>query len=93
MEGQADIVRCLLPRVNSAAEDNIAIRYAGTAEVARLLLADKRVNPAARSNAAILMAHLHGKAEVVRVLLSDPRVNPHGHTTYEDWFRDPRSHK
>lgn len=50
----------------------------GHAEVVRLLLADGRVDPAARDNSAIRHASKNGHSEVVRLLLQDSRVNPAG---------------
>jgi hypothetical protein len=78
---QTEVVRLLLahPRVNPAAIDNEAIRWAAhnpCTDVVRLLLADPRVNPAARDNEAIRTAASGGHTDVVRLLLADPRVNP-----------------
>ena len=42
----------------------------------KLLLADPRVDPAARNNDAIREASINGHLEVVRLLLNDPRVDP-----------------
>ena len=41
----------------------------------RLLLADPRVDPAARNNDAIRWASGNGHSEVVKLLLNDPRVD------------------
>jgi hypothetical protein len=42
----------------------------------KLLLADKRVDPSARSQHAIRLASDHGRVEVVKLLLADKRVDP-----------------
>ena len=52
-----------------------ACRY-GRIEHVRLLLADPRVDPSVRSNAAIRWASEFGHADVVKLLLADPRVDP-----------------
>ncbi|KAJ3134163.1 hypothetical protein HDU90_005260 [Geranomyces variabilis] len=49
----------------------------GTATLERLL-ADPRVDPSARNNAAIRRAASHGHLLVVDRLLQDPRVDPSG---------------
>ena len=48
----------------------------GHTEVVRLLLADSRVNPAARDNWPIEVASENGYRKIVRLLLADPRVTP-----------------
>ncbi len=76
MKGYASIVRCLLSQVDPAFEENAAIRYADNAEVTRLLLTDRRVDPKAKNSASLLMASFHGKADVVQALLEDGRADP-----------------
>ena len=61
----------------------------GSLDMVRLLLADKRVNPAADQNWALTVACMHENTacdlhsedslKVVRLLLDDPRVNPVDH--------------
>lgn len=65
------------PRVNPAANDNIAIRVASTwgkTNVVKVLLEDPRVDPAAKNNDAIESARRSGRVETVRLLLTVPRV-------------------
>ena len=67
------------PRVNPAAYNNLAIRWAavgGHDEVVALLLADPRVDPSAEENQAIRDAAYWRYAKVVALLLADPRVDP-----------------
>jgi len=59
--------------------NNFAIQYAsehGHLEVVKLLLSDKRVDPAAKDNFAIRLASGKGHLEVVKLLSSDKRVDP-----------------
>jgi hypothetical protein len=48
----------------------------GHSAVVKLLLADARVDPAARDNQAIQLVSQNGHATVVELLLADPRVGP-----------------
>ena len=48
----------------------------GQSFLVKLLLADKRVNPADDNNYAIRLASRDGHTEVVKLLLADPRVDP-----------------
>jgi ankyrin repeat protein len=54
----------------------------GYVHVVRLLLADPRVDPAARGNHAILRSSKNGRADVVRLLLADGRADPAAHYNY-----------
>jgi len=76
--GWADIVQYLLPKVDPAADDNIAICSAGNAQVASVLLSDPRVDPTAKNSDSLFQAAVHGKEDVVRVLLDDGRADPEG---------------
>lgn len=83
--GHFEIVRLLLadPRVDPAANDNKAIKFAinghlaqnACFEVVRLLLADPRVDPSVQNNFLIRIAVERAHTDVVRLLLADPRVN------------------
>lgn len=42
----------------------------------RMLLEDKRVNPAQNDNIAVILASRHGHLEVLQLLLADPRIDP-----------------
>jgi hypothetical protein len=67
------------PRVDPAAGNNFAIRYAsrfGSDGAVKLLLADPRVDPTADNNYAIRHASDNGHAGVVKLLLADWRVDP-----------------
>ena len=48
----------------------------GYIDLVKMLLEDKRVNPAANDNFAIRLASRNGYTEVVKVLLADLRVDP-----------------
>ena len=52
--------------------------YYGNLEVVKLLLADKRVNPAA----AIKVASRKGNVEIIKLLLEDGRANPSSGNNY-----------
>ena len=62
--------------MNSQQEKFQAACVKGDVDVVRLLLVDRRVNPAANWNHAIYVACENGRVEVVRLLLTDRRVNP-----------------
>ncbi len=67
------------PRVDPAAGDNFAVRFAalyGHVAVVDRLLADPRVDPAASNNQAVRGAASWGYAAVVDRLLADLRVDP-----------------
>jgi ankyrin repeat protein len=68
------------PSVDNNAALFVAIDTYGDTELVRLLLADLRVDPSARSNQAIVDATMYvrhsGSSELVEVLLTDPRVDP-----------------
>ncbi len=76
INGHVECVQCVLPKVDPAADGQTAIRLAGNAAVATMLLADGRVDPAANHSKALLMASIHGKNDVVEVLLADGRADP-----------------
>ena len=60
------------PRVDPAANENEAIRWAsryGHTETVRLLLADPRVDPTTCNNQTTYTENRHGHTEVVRLLL------------------------
>ena len=83
INGHHQAVRLMLqhPGINPAAEDNEAIQIVGNEvsdniEVAQLLLADDRVNPAANNSRSLLHASMHGRASIVRALLKDGRADP-----------------
>lgn len=50
--------------------------YQGHEEVVKLLLQDKRINPAESANCALQQACFNGHLKVVEMLLLDTRVNP-----------------
>jgi hypothetical protein len=75
-KNELKIFKYLLHKIDPSYKDNWAIRWAsehGRVEIVRILLADKRVNPAADNNLAIKAAE---HVEIVRMLLADKRVNP-----------------
>lgn len=74
--GWTDIMQCLLSKADPGADDNIAIRSAGNAQVAKLLLSDPRVDPTAKNSDSLYQAVVHGKEDVVKVLLDDGRADP-----------------
>ena len=51
-------------------------------KVVRLLLADKRVQPHARSNAALRLAAMNGHVGVLEVLLTHPLIDPSSEEQY-----------
>ena len=51
-------------------------------EVVKLLLADERVDPAAKNNAAFRLAVFKGNEKVVKLLLADRRVDPSADNNY-----------
>jgi len=59
----------------------IACQY-GQIEIVKLLLQDKRVNPASHDNSAIAEACREGNIEVINLLLKDSRVDPSGNSNY-----------
>lgn len=52
-----------------------SLRY-GHLEIAKLLLQDSRVNPAAKNNYPLLRSAECGYTDIVQILLQDPRVDP-----------------
>ena len=66
-----DVVQLLLqdPRVDPAADNNYAIRWASTN-------GHPRVDPSAENNLAIRLASRQGDFDVIQLLLQDPRVHP-----------------
>ncbi|MBU6446489.1 MAG: hypothetical protein KGQ49_03720 [Verrucomicrobia bacterium] len=75
--GHADIVELISLKMDPSVRDNQALTHAGNAAVARVLLADRRVNPNRGAGAPpIVMASAHGRRDVVEALLADPRVHP-----------------
>jgi len=74
--GWTDIVQYLLPKVDPGADDNMAIRSAGNAQVAKLLLSDPRVDPTAKNSDSLFQASAHGRPDVVKVLLDHGRADP-----------------
>jgi ankyrin repeat protein len=73
------------PRVNPAAQNDYAVRWAarnGHLEVLQFLMSDPRVNPAADDNYAVCWAAQCGHLEVLQFLVSDPRVNPAAKNNY-----------
>jgi ankyrin repeat protein len=80
LEAMIDVFRVRLDRY-----DNEAIQWVsshGHIKVVRLLLSDKRVDPAVRNNYAIRWASDNGYLEVVRLLLNDKRVDP---AAWDNW--------
>jgi hypothetical protein len=75
-EIKADIVQYLLSKVDPGEDDNMAIRSAGNAQVAKLLLLDPRVDPTAKNSDSLFQASAHGRPDVVKVLLDDGRADP-----------------
>ena len=76
---KTDVVKLLLHYIIPSHEENKAIILAAKnnhPEVVKLLLGDKRVNPADRNNAAIRWASENGHLEVVKLLLGDEKTNP-----------------
>ncbi|KAJ3032067.1 UNVERIFIED_CONTAM: hypothetical protein HDU68_006840 [Siphonaria sp. JEL0065] len=64
---------------SSSSKDNRLIIWTsrlGHAEMVSMLLQDPKVDPSARSGAAIRIASQKGHAGVLQVLLADPRVDP-----------------
>lgn len=64
----------------------------GYTQIARCLLADRRVNPAARDNDAIKRASRYGHLEIVILLLADERVNPAAEDNYAIRFAAEEGH-
>jgi len=80
-EGHTEIIRLLLEegRVNLAADNNAAIRYATICRkpnAIRFLLSKNGIDPGAEHNEAIRHASYHGHIESFRLLLADNRVDP-----------------
>ncbi len=83
-KGHAECVQALLPYNDPARRHNWAIRHAGSAAVAKVLLADQRVDPTdgrAKKGSpikkdALYRARRRGTEEVVHELLKDSRVTP-----------------
>lgn len=76
---RVEVVKLLLPKVKPEDYDNAAIIEAANynaVEVVRVLLADSRVNPGAKTSEALLRAAMNGHIEVVKALLESPEVNP-----------------
>jgi len=80
--GYVEITRFLLshPNVDPSANNNSAIEEAcnngGNIEIAQLLMADKRVNPADEKCIAFDRACQGGNLDIVKLLLDDPRIDP-----------------
>jgi ankyrin repeat protein len=73
------IVQRLLAYVNPAFDDNRAIKDAATmgfGDVVKVLLSDRRVDPAAEHDQALLIATQRGNLEMMRLLLAAPSTNP-----------------
>ena len=70
INGKIDIVKQLLPQVDSSAQDNYAIRWAaenGYKDIVELLLRDSRVDPSANDNEAIRLATCNVHKDIVEL--------------------------
>lgn len=63
-------------------DDLILAIKANNIDVVKSLLADSRVDPAARDNFAIRWASENGHVDVVKLLLADGRVDPAADDNY-----------
>jgi ankyrin repeat protein len=78
-KGYIDLVKYFMDKVDPSIYNDSPIRYAslyGHFDIVRLLMNDKRVNPAALINESIIEASACGYVDIVKILLTDSRVDP-----------------